>query len=184
MQGRTGPLYENGKLRSELDFVEDLDERGHKEWFAERIARLNEDWAKGRLDLSEATILRRVAYQLREFVLKIWRALARHEGIDPESKLFVTQFRQFFESGGQRTVAWEAGRAFARARAPEFATTQGLLDIGGSVGISLPPTVRNLQPRWQNKVLEFESSLDRALYYAGGEGNTEVRDNLVLYEVP
>ena len=58
----------------------------------------------------------------------------------------------------------------------EFATTQDTFDLGGTpVGIDLPNAVRNLTPRWQEKTLAFESSLDKALYYAGGT-NSETRD--------
>ena len=58
----------------------------------------------------------------------------------------------------------------------EFATTQDTFDLGGTpVGIDLPNQVRNLAPRWQEKTLAFESSLDKALYYAGGT-NSETRD--------
>ena len=58
----------------------------------------------------------------------------------------------------------------------EFATIQDTFDLGGTpVGIDLPNQVRNLTPRWQEKTLAFESSLDKALYYAGGT-NSETRD--------
>lgn len=58
----------------------------------------------------------------------------------------------------------------------EFATIQDTFDLGGTpVGIDLPNAVRNLTPRWQEKTLAFESSLDKALYYAGGT-NSETRD--------
>ena len=114
VQEKTGPLYRDGQLQSELDFIEDLDERGHKEWFAERIARLNEQWAKGKLDTAEQSLLRRLAYQLREFIRKVWSQLARRDGIDPESKLFVRDFRRFFESGGDLTLARQAGADFAQ----------------------------------------------------------------------
>jgi hypothetical protein len=45
------------------------------------------------------------------------------------------------------------------------------------LGIDLPNEIRNLQPRWQDKVLRFDSALDKALYYAGGE-NTATRENV------
>lgn len=161
---KSGPLYANKKLQTELDFVEDDNEQGHKEWFAERIARLNETWAKGKMDLSEQNLLRRAAFQLREIIRKIWSQIARTEGIDPESRLFKEDFRRYFESGGDASIARRAGAEFA----------QSLMALDTPVGIDLPNEIRNLQPRWQDKVLQFESSLDKALYYAGGE-NSETR---------
>jgi hypothetical protein len=54
--------------------------------------------------------------------------------------------------------------------------TQATFDLGGmSPGLPLPNAIRNLTPRWQNKILRFDSNLDKALYYAGGEGKTETR---------
>lgn len=120
---KTGPLYRDGKLQSELDFVEDLDENGHKEWFAERIARLNEQWAKGEIDTAEAALFRRLAHRLREFVRKVWAAIARREGVDPDSELFVSEFRRFFATGGDTAIARRAGAAYARRKGVEFAQT-------------------------------------------------------------
>lgn len=57
--------------------------------------------------------------------------------------------------------------------------SQAMFDMNTALGIDLPNEIRNLQPRWQTKPLEFESSLDKALYYAGGEGNTATRELIV-----
>jgi hypothetical protein len=50
-----------------------------------------------------------------------------------------------------------------------FASRQDTMDLGSTpLGVTLPNEIRNLAPRWQDKTLQFESSLDKALYYAGG----------------
>jgi hypothetical protein len=60
--------------------------------------------------------------------------------------------------------------------AASYATTQSTFDLGGApLGLELPASIRNLTPRWQDKTLQFQSSLDKALYYAGGT-NSETRD--------
>jgi len=135
VENKTGPLYENSRLRSELDFVESMDENGAREWFAERIARLNEDWAKGRIDRAELSLLRKLAAELREHLQRIWATMARREGISPEDQLFVEQFRRFFVAGADAEVGRRAGEAFAQklaaprvpvtpAASPAFATAQ------------------------------------------------------------
>jgi hypothetical protein len=113
MRDKSGPLYVDRKLNSELQYLEDDNENGHREWFAERIARLNESWAKGKMDVAEQNVIRRLAHRLREFLRKLWSKMARKDGIDPESKLFVDGFRQFFASGGQVPVGRSAGMAYA-----------------------------------------------------------------------
>ena len=51
----------------------------------------------------------------------------------------------------------------------QFASRQETMDLGSTpLGVTLPNEIRNLAPRWQDKTLAFESSLDKALYYAGG----------------
>lgn len=116
VESRTGPLYQNGKKQSDVKFVEALDENGHMEWFSERIRALNKEWAKGKLDTAEMPLLRRVAYQLREFIRKVWAQLARADGIDPDSKLFQQDFRRFVESGADAAVGRKAGVEYARSQ--------------------------------------------------------------------
>ena len=164
---KSGPLYLDGKLKERMAYVEEDNERGHKEWFAERTARLNESWVKGRMDLSERSLLRRVAFQLREMLRRLWVKFANAEGIDPTDKLFTDAFRQFVGSGANAKTGHRAGAEFA----------QSLMALDTPLGIDLPNEIRNLQPRWQDKVLRFDSALDKALYYAGGE-NTATRENV------
>lgn len=118
---KSGPLYRDGELLTELDYVEDMDERGHKEWFSERMARLHEDWLKERIDLAEKPLLRRLAHQIRLVVQRVWAALARADGADPDSRLFIEGFRRFFESGASPRVGRIAGAAWAQARTPQLA---------------------------------------------------------------
>ena len=115
---KTGPLYRDGKLQSDLAYVEDMDERGHKEWFAERTARLNESWAKGKMDSTDAGLMRRMAFRLREMLRKVWTRLARAEGIDPTGRLFTDDFRAFLASGANPTTGRQAGANFATPATP------------------------------------------------------------------
>ena len=121
---RSGPLYRDGRLVSSLSYVAEMSERGTKEWFAERIARLNEDWAKGRIDrawrVGDMT-LARLAQQLRDWVWKVWQALGRARGIDVDAELFQARFRDFWRRG-DRSVGHRAGLAYAQEMATEYAT--------------------------------------------------------------
>lgn len=168
---KTGPLYQDGKLKSELDFIEEQSDRGAQEWFAERIARLNEAWALGRIDRTEHSLLVRIAHQVREFLRRIWTSIAERQGVDPEGDLFVQEFRRFFSAGADAEIGHAAGTAYAQA--------QGLLELESPLGITLPDEIRNLTPRWQAKAIRFASALDKALYYAQGEGHTAVRDRII-----
>jgi len=61
----------------------------------------------------------------------------------------------------------------------KFASFQDTLDLGSTpLGVTLPTEIRNLAPRWQDKTLTFESSLDKALFYAGGT-NSETRARII-----
>lgn len=135
VENKSGPLYQGGQLRTELAFTENMDENGAKEWFAERVARLNEDWAKGRMDRAEQTLLRQLAQQLREYLRHVWATMAHRDGISAEDRLFVDQFRQFFTAGADAEVGRRAGEAYAQqldaprvpvntAAAPAFATSK------------------------------------------------------------
>jgi hypothetical protein len=122
--GKTGPLFdEKGEMRSSLKFVDEVSERGVKEWFAERVARLNEEWAQSRVEsaANANTLIGRLAYELREFVRKVWQQFAKRDGIDPQSELFESQFRKYWLRGGDEQVARDAGTAFAEAKNIEFA---------------------------------------------------------------
>ena len=63
-----------------------------------------------------------------------------------------------------------------------FASYQDTMDLGSTpLGLTLPNEIRNLAPRWQDKTLQFDSSLDKALYYAGGtpgELRTRIIDSI------
>ncbi len=114
---KTGPLYDaKGRLRSDLAGVEENSENGVKEWFAERIARLNEAWVKGRIDAGErSTLLRRVWMDFIGRIRTIWSQLAARQGINPESELFERQFRRYVQNGLRGDVS-EVGAAYARGR--------------------------------------------------------------------
>jgi hypothetical protein len=118
---KTGPLYREGRLQTELEHIEEPSARGAQEWFAERIARLNEQWTHGRIDRAEHSLLVRLAHQVREYVRHVWETVAEREGIDPDSALFVAEFRRFFAAGADAEIGRSAGTAYAE-RAAKFAT--------------------------------------------------------------
>jgi hypothetical protein len=185
-QDRTGPLFTDGQPNTEIAFLPEQFEPARlktdpdlafKEWFAERTARLNADWAQGRIDATEHSLMRRIMQQLRETLRRVWSALAERDGVDPDSELFTAAFRRFLESGADAAAGREAGTAYAAQKKAQFA--QGLLALDTPAGVALPDEIRNLSPRWQDKFLRFDSSLDKALYYAGGDGQTAVRAKVI-----
>lgn len=122
IENKTGPLYgKDGTKRTELKYIDEDSERGVKEWFAERIARLNEDWARDRID-REATpsALLRAAARVREFILRIWNALAH---ADADGELFQRAFRDWVLQGARsQEGAAQAGITYAQRKGVEFAT--------------------------------------------------------------
>lgn len=199
---KTGPLYdEQGFMRGSIQFERDRlpvarvasdPDLPIKEWFAERIALLNRDWAEGKIERADRSLpmrvkdalraLWRVASDLRELRRQIVGVFAQASGIDPDSELFEKQFRAFITAGADRQLGRQAGAAYAQRKAefaakPEFAA-QAAFDLDTPRGIDLPNEVRNLIPRWQDKSLRFASSLDKALYYAGAAGRTELHERI------
>lgn len=150
---KSGPLYRDGVLQSDLDFVEDLDENGHREWFAERVARLNEGWALERLQTAEKPLLLRVAYALRTYVRRLWEGIASRRGVDIDSALFVDEFRAFWRDGARGQ--WEPGRASAawasRADSVDFATRRS----------SSPEELAKAQSSFETAHDEFDSAVWR-----------------------
>lgn len=119
VESRTGPLFQNGQLLSRLRYIEDLDENGTKEWFAERGARLNEQWLHDKI--SKYSFIDRIMADFREWLRKIaaivWRS-------DSDGDLFQARFRAWLAAGGDTASGFKAGVSFAngqRARAA-FAT--------------------------------------------------------------
>ena len=135
-----------------------------KEWFAERVRALNADWLAGRTPRDHSTMLR----VWRELLAKLRTIFAQVRGLDPDSDLFTTTFRRWLDMGGKADLT-AAGLAYATRQEAEFASRQETMDLGSTpLGVTLPNEIRNLAPRWQDKTLQFDSSLDKALYYAGG----------------
>jgi hypothetical protein len=119
---KTGPLYRDGKLQSELDHVEEQSERGAQEWFAERIARLNEQWARGRIDRAEQPLLLRLAAQLREWLQQVWERLAKGESLRADRMFWIEDFRRFMAGGADALTGRKAGLAYAERAGVEFAS--------------------------------------------------------------
>jgi hypothetical protein len=169
---RTGPLYRDGKRTTNIVIEPEKFDQARlaadpdlplKEWFVERVRALNIRWLEGRMASDHPTLLdvwRRLLERLRVIYRRFWK------GVDED--VFMEDFRRWIATGGRP----QGGRAPAMAQ-------QSTFDLGGTaVGIELPAAIRNLQPRWQDKILAFGASLDKALYYAGG-ANSEVRADIV-----
>jgi hypothetical protein len=133
---KTGPLYTaQGFMRGSIQFERDRlpvarvaadPDLPVKEWFAERIAIINKSWAEGRLDRTEASLLRRLAFELRQLWRQIVEAFAIRSNIDPDSELFEAQFRAFILAGADVQIGRNAGTSYAQKKAqfaqrPEFA---------------------------------------------------------------
>jgi hypothetical protein len=100
------------------------------------------------------------------------RALAQIERLRTRLAEITAEYHRAKPAAG-----YAENPAFARtgadtdltSRKAAFARRQETLDLGSTpLGVTLPNEIRNLAPRWQDKTLQFDSSLDKALYYAGG----------------
>lgn len=60
-----------------------------------------------------------------------------------------------------------------------LAQAQAMLGLDTALGIDLPAEIAGLVPNYQDRKLRFQSRLDKALYYVGAPGNTELRARLV-----
>ncbi|EIQ00753.1 hypothetical protein OpiT1DRAFT_05309 [Opitutaceae bacterium TAV1] len=128
---RTGPLFADGEPVGDVSFLPEQfsaerlrrdPDLPFKEWFAERVAMLNRDWARGQIDATEHSLLRRLAHDLREWLRRVWSTLAGRDGVDADSELFESAFRRFLSGGADAQVAREAGTAYAERKRAEFAT--------------------------------------------------------------
>lgn len=139
IESRTGPLFdeslpaEQRTVRTDLRYVTDLDTRGLHEWFAERIARMNEAWAEGRLDvagrgkLGRAQLALRDAWeQVKELLQRAFEAFVRARGQDPESEFWQREFRRFMLGGARQNRRTERrATAYAEGKRVEFAANEG-----------------------------------------------------------
>ena len=187
MSTRTGPLFDgNGQLTTDVKVrAEDFPaarlradpDLPIKEWFAERTRALNADWLAGRMPRDHSTLVR----VWRELLAKLRGIFAQVRGINPDSDLFTSTFRAWLDTGATADVT-HAGLAYATRQKADFASYQDTMDLGSTpLGLTLPNEIRNLAPRWQDKTLQFDSSLDKALYYAGGtpgELRTRIIDSI------
>jgi hypothetical protein len=184
---RTGPLYDSqGRSRTTiLVSAEDLRRAGRgadlaadpdlpaKEYFAELVRIQNADYAANRVAAYSApTALQRLGRKLMLELRRIWNAIRAGLGNLPrDTDLATAGFREWLSGASQERID---GTAAA------FATTQATMDLGGAaLGLDLPNTIRNLTPKWQDKTVRFESNLDKALFYAGTEGNSATRTEII-----
>jgi DNA repair protein RadC len=177
---RTGPLYRDGKKTTKIAITADSLPASRvkadpdlpvKEWFAERVRALNAEWLDGRMQTEQRPLIMRLWRQMLDRLQAIF---AQVRGLDSNSDLFTDTFRDWLRTGTKEDIT-RTSLAYARQRRAEFANFQDTLDLGSTpLGLNLPNEIRNLSPRWQDKTLIFDSSLDKALYYAGGT-NSETR---------
>lgn len=123
---RTGPLYENGRKVTDIAITAEEFAPGRiqadpdlpvKEWFAERIRRLNETWLEGRAAAAEDPLLRRVWRQFLEQLQRIWSHV---RGMAPDDDLFQDAFREWLASGTKANMATRAA-AYAQRQRPQYA---------------------------------------------------------------
>ena len=109
VSARKGPLYVKGKLRGG---VARGVEASVKEWYAERVAFANSDWARGRIEAGgHGSLIKEAAAGLRRLLERMQVWLARLRG-DAGGRVDV-DFRAFLDAGPER---------FASAPAVEFAS--------------------------------------------------------------
>lgn len=143
------------------------------EYWAERLAQENNHWAarreRGAL-VGEQGFIRQLAAEFRTWLMEaleyLRQAFTRTKRYNVDYRAFLTDER--FAAGEPETTPGQP-----------VETAQQTMELGMPLGIELPASIRNLTPRWQDKQLQFESTLDKALYYAGGEGNTTGRDSVI-----
>lgn len=184
VENHTGPLYDaEGNLHENAALgVED----SLAEWFAERNAHANDAWSKRRAITAgrRDTLIETLAAQFRELLTRLLEYLESAFGRNYYDDALTRDFRKFLDQGER----WNQPRrppAPAPELAPNFAVRdQGFLDLGGDValGVDLPPTVRNLTPRFangrNNYQLRFASTLEQGIYMLGDEGRTGYREQL------
>ncbi len=90
---KSGPLYENGKLKPGVALGVETDV---KEWFAERMAWNNHQWALGRINASSGgeSILSNLAFKLRTMLMDMTSIL---RGQSPDA--LTAEFRKFLRQG-------------------------------------------------------------------------------------
>lgn len=143
------------------------------EYWAERIAQQNNNWAARRergAVVNEQHFITQLAYDFRTWLME---ALEYLQNAFTRTKRYNLDFRAFLSDERFESLEAPTGQGVP------MQTAQQTLELDMPLGVALPNVIRNLTPRWQSKALEFESTLDKALYYAGAEGNTEVRTSVV-----
>lgn len=115
--GRTGPLYTGGKLKRGVAMGV---EASVKEWYAERVAWTNHQWARSRV--GGAGLIVRMAQQFRQLLAQLAGYVEKLRGVT-----IGRDFRTFLDQGAER-FADVATTAPARPR-PVLAKSAGLVGI-------------------------------------------------------
>lgn len=119
---KSGPLYAKGGLRKGIARGV---ETNVKEWYAERIAWANHEWARGRT--TPDGVLGKLPKQFRQLLekMKNFVDLLRGRAVDVDFRKFLDQGERFQETGARTPETGEMEAAAAAARGPEFAARYG-----------------------------------------------------------
>lgn len=183
---RTGPLYENGQLRPGMaDGVEEVGTKyGLKEWFAERMARANHDWARAQIegrDIQPQGIIERIASILRDILGRMMAALRGEWTRDD----ILREFRRFLLQGERWRARQDVDYARREERqSPSAALGNFWLWVAGQSGTQLygdavvyedePGAPGNTLEAWTGSQ-DLETQLQAVIGPSQAAGLTELR---------
>jgi len=129
MNEHTGPLFgAEGQLHDfvALDVTEDI-----KEWFAERMAHANDQWAQRRQAASNSknTLLETLAAQFRALLLRLREFIERQLSRAGYNDQLLRDFRTFLNQGARWTAEEQQPVAFARRKDPGAGFDQALREF-------------------------------------------------------
>ena len=148
ISARKGPLYVKGKLRGG---VARGVEASVKEWYAERVAFANSDWARGRIERgAHGSLIKEAAAGLRRLLerMRVWVAGLRG---DAGGRVDV-DFRAFLDAGPER---------FAAGPAVEFASRSG--DPGAPAPIGYARNWQQAARSWVRKWFTSAGNLPKGV---------------------
>ena len=119
---RTGPLFtKSGALKRGVARGVDV---SLKEWYAERIAWANHEWARGRIGSGTTSggLIGRMAQQFRQLLAKLREYLQQLFGkkIETDFRTFADQGERFADMPAPKVAGMEEAPAFARRTPGEF----------------------------------------------------------------
>jgi hypothetical protein len=160
-ENQTGPLYKKGELVTDVAITADRfppariqadPDLAVKEWFAERIRRLNEAWLEGRMPQGERPLLLRLWQQLIDRMSAVFAQVRR---LTLGDDLFRETFRTWLESGLQANIGPDAA-AYAARQGAQFAAAARRAEPV-TTGISAEILAKNV-PVIDSPQTAFESS--------------------------